>query len=73
MKKKIINLKLNGKLYKIYFYKKLTIQHLLAFFDFKFNLIVVEIDGKIVKKIFYNTTYLSNQNNIEVITIVGGG
>ena len=43
------------------------------FFNFKSNLVVVELNGKIIKKKFYKKVYLSNNSNIEVITIVGGG
>jgi sulfur carrier protein len=72
-KKEIINFTLNGKCYKIYCFKKLTIHHLLIFFNYNFNLIVIEYNGKILQKSFYQTTYLDNNNNIEIITIVGGG
>ena len=72
-KKQIINFNLNGRYYKIYYFRKLTIQHLLNFFNFKLNLVVVELNGKIIKKNFYKKVYLSNNSNIEVITIVGGG
>lgn len=73
LKKKIINLLLNGKHYKIYCSKKLTIQHLLTFFSYHSNFNIVEYNGKIIKKKFYKTTYLLNNSNVEIITVVGGG
>ena len=41
--------------------------------NYKLNLIVVEYDGKLIKKNFYKTTYILNNSNIEILTIVGGG
>lgn len=73
LKKKIINLLVNGKRHKIYFSKKLTIQHLLTFLSYNSNLNIVEYNGKIIKKNFYKTTYLLNNSNVEIITVVGGG
>lgn len=73
LKKKFINLRLNGKLHKIYSSKRLTIQHLLTFLSYSLTLNIVEYNGKIIKKKFYKTTYLVNNSNIEIITVVGGG
>jgi thiamine biosynthesis protein ThiS len=68
-----IELNLNGKYYKVFCPKKLTIYHLLIFFDFKLTLIAVEHNGKLIQQNCYKTTHLLNKSNIEIVTIVGGG
>ena len=73
LKNNYLKLNLNGKTYKIFCLKKLTIYHLLIFFNYKFNLIAVEYNGKLIQQNCYKTTYLLNNSNIEIVTIVGGG
>jgi thiamine biosynthesis protein ThiS len=72
-KKKVISFSINGEIYKISSFKKLTLQHLLVFLKYKLELVVIEYNGKIIKKNSYKTTYLLNNSNIEILTIVGGG
>lgn len=66
-------LTLNGKYFNIFHFQQLTLHHLLSFFNYKINLIVVEYNGRIISPNFYKKTYILNNSNIEIVTIVGGG
>lgn len=66
-------LTLNGKYLSIFHFQQLTLYHLLVFFNYKINLIVVEYNGRIISQNFYKKTYILNNTNIEIVTIVGGG
>lgn len=73
LKNKYLYLCINGKPYKISCLKKITLYHLLVFFNYNLDLIVVEYDGEIMLQNSYKIIYLLNDSHIEVVTIVGGG
>jgi len=52
---------------------KLTILDLLNYFDYNIDLLIVEHNHFICKKQNWNSTFVENDNIIEVVTIVGGG
>ena len=71
----LLSLSVNGLRYKIYMNKPSQIFDLLEFFNHQKELVIIEYNGRI-----YNNLELSNKNlylkqkdNIEIITIVGGG
>jgi thiamine biosynthesis protein ThiS len=64
---------LNGKQYKIISFSKITLFHIVKFFNFKLNLIVIEYDGKIIPMNKYKYIFIKNNINIEIVTVVGGG
>lgn len=63
--------KLNGK--DIEFKEKYTLLNLLEDNNFKNDFVVIEIDGEIIPKNSYETYFVKNGENIEVVTFVGGG
>ncbi len=62
---------LNGKKYKSE--KQLTISDLLKYFNYNLLAIVVEYNNYICLKENWEKTYISNNDKIEIVTIVGGG
>jgi len=62
---------LNGKVYISD--KTLTIADLLKYFNYNLSLIVVEYNFSICSKHKWEETYISNNDKIEIVTIVGGG
>lgn len=40
---------------------------------YKLEVVAVELNGKIVKKIDYNNTYLHDGDSVEIVSFVGGG
>lgn len=73
LKNKYIYVKINGKQYKVFCFQKITIYHLIMFFNYKLNLIAVEYNGVIIPENLYKLTSPINNSNIEIVTIVGGG
>lgn len=62
---------LNGVVYK---YKiDLTIHSLLTYLNFNTNLIVIDYNGSILQKEFWHQTNIKPNDNIEILTIAGGG
>nr|YP_010443993.1 thiamine biosynthesis protein S [Chattonella marina]UTE94880.1 thiamine biosynthesis protein S [Chattonella marina] len=64
---------LNGKQYKVRYFKKISLHHFLIFLGYKLNLIAVEYNGKIITRTQWKDIYLTNNINLEIVTIVGGG
>jgi len=52
---------------------KLTLLELLYYFDYNISLLVVEYNSFISNKKDWKQIVLSNNDKIEVVTIVGGG
>ena len=50
-----------------------TISSLLLYLGFKTDLIVVDYNGTILQKEFWHNTQLKTNDNIEILTIAGGG
>ena len=70
---KVLFLTLNGKRYKILGLKRISLYHFLIFGGYELNLIAVEYNGKIVSQNKWKYIYLTNNINLEIVTIVGGG
>lgn len=50
-----------------------TISDLLRYFNYNLSLIVVEYNNSICLKEKWEKTYISNNDKLEIVTIVGGG
>ena len=58
---------------KIFSRQSFTMKDLLVFFNLNTDLIVVEHNKIILPKILWEKTVVKNQDEIEFVTIVGGG
>ena len=52
---------------------QITIFEILIYFNCNISLFVLEYNGSICTEKNWNTIYISNNDRIELITIVGGG
>ena len=52
---------------------QLTIDDLLNIKNFTFKLLVIKVNGMLVKKDMYNSTFIHNGDNVAVIHLVSGG
>lgn len=52
---------------------RFTISELLNYFDYNRDLFILEHNNFICKKQKWDTTFIENNNKIEIISIVGGG
>lgn len=68
----MIKILYNGQNYFIYDHQ-VTILNLINYFNINSNILILEYNGVLLNKIFWNNTFLQNYDRIEVITIVGGG
>ena len=68
---KIINFFLNGE--KYYSNNRITLLELINYFNYNTSLLVLEYNNSICNKKNWNQIYLTNNDKIEIITIVGGG
>jgi len=66
-----INFFLNGE--KYYSNNRITLLELINYFNYNTSLLVLEYNNSICNKKNWNQIYLSNNDKIEIITIVGGG
>ena len=66
-----LNLTINGKSYKTK--STLTVFSLLLYLGFKLNLVVIDYNGTILPKEFWSKTFLREKDQIEILTIAGGG
>jgi len=64
---------LNGHKYKIFITEPIDIYHLLLFFSYQKELIIVEHNGKIYNDLIRTPKYIKQKDKFEIITIVGGG
>nr|YP_009694367.1 hypothetical protein Scana_140 [Hapterophycus canaliculatus]AXU40783.1 hypothetical protein Scana_140 [Hapterophycus canaliculatus] len=71
----LLSLSVNGLRYKIYMNKPSQIFDLLEFFNRQKELVIIEYNGKIYNdlELHNRLSYLKQRDNIEIITIVGGG
>lgn len=51
----------------------MSLEDLLVYLDFNINLVAVEYNKKVLTSDAFNRVLLNHQDNIEIITIVGGG
>ena len=68
----LISLYLNGERYKIFTSEPLQLVDLLEFFSYQKELVIIEHNGKITS-LLKSTKLIKQDDDIEVITIVGGG
>ena len=69
-----MEIKLNHKIEKIDTQKSsITVEELLAIKNFTFELIMVRINGALVKKENYSTQLITPGNDVQVIHVFGGG
>lgn len=68
---KIIEFFLNGQ--KYYIQDKITIFDLISYFDYNTSLLVLEHNNLICTKKNWNKIFVTNNDKIEIVTIVGGG
>ncbi len=64
---------LNNKTEEIEGHDEITVQELLDLKRFTFKLLVVKINGKVVKKKDYNKAVIRNNDNVSVIHLLAGG
>ena len=68
---KIQNFSLNGEKYKIN--SKLTILDLVNYFNYNASIIILEYNNLICNRKSWNRIFIKNKDQIEILTIVGGG
>jgi len=73
VKKFSTNFFFNGESYNLLSYKVFNLEDLIKFFNYKRNLVVVEYNGKIVHPQKWKKILLKKNDQIELVTIVGGG
>lgn len=52
---------------------KLTLMNLIDYFNYNTSLLVLEYNNFICNKDKWNSTFIKNNDKIELVTIVGGG
>nr|YP_010283318.1 Thiamine biosynthesis protein [Psammodictyon constrictum]ULD16437.1 Thiamine biosynthesis protein [Psammodictyon constrictum] len=62
---------LNGE--KYYIKQNINLLDLVAYFNYNNALLVLEYNKAICNKIYWKETFLQDQDQIEIVTIVGGG
>ena len=66
-----INFWLNGQIY--YTTKKQTLSNIIQYFNLNQSLLVLEHNGFVCNKKMWSEIFVSNDDQIEIVTIVGGG
>ena len=64
-------LKLNGIKYE--YINPLSLNELLNYLGFNRDVILIDYNGTIIQKQNWNAIKLQNQDNIEILTLAGGG
>ena len=67
----MIKIQLNGEIQELS--KRHNIDELLKIFSIDPNKVAVELNRTVVSKDKYVTTYVSNQDVVEIVTFIGGG
>lgn len=62
---------LNGE--KYYIKQDINLLDLVAYFNYNNALLVLEYNQSICNKIYWKEIFLQDQDQIEIVTIVGGG
>lgn len=62
---------LNGEFY--YTTQNITLLDLITYFNYNDSLLVLELNKLICNKKNWPNTFISDQDKIEIVTIVGGG
>ena len=66
-----MNLAINGVNYR--FSGSFTVLSLLKYLGFNTTLIVIDFNGTILSKEFWSQTQLKSNDNLEILTLAGGG
>lgn len=67
-----MNITLNNR--TEYFDKEsLTVQELLDIKNFTFKMLIIKLNGRLIKKHEYNSAIINNQDNVIVLHLVSGG
>lgn len=66
-----INIQINGEPFNCS--EPISLQFLLNYLDFNSERVAVELNDTLLPDTLFHSTYLSDQDKLEVITIVGGG
>ena len=64
---------LNNLTEKLPFNDSLTISELLEYKKFSFKMLVIKINGVLIKKDKYNTAYIKDGDIVDVIHLISGG
>ena len=67
----IIYFSLNGQSY--YSNQKLTVFDIITYFNYKDSLLVLELNQRVFNKKKWQQTFINDQDNLEIVSIVGGG
>ena len=68
-----LNFLLNGQKYFIHHKRIITLLDLIKYLNYENSLIIIEVNKKILYEKTWNNVNIKNNDQIEVITIVGGG
>ena len=68
-----MELKINGEIKSIENHEEFILEDLLVHLGYKPQLVVVELNGEIIKPNAWVSTKIKSGDCIEVVTIVGGG
>jgi thiamine biosynthesis protein ThiS len=67
-----MNITLNNR--SEYFDKEsLTVQELLQIKNFTFKMLIIKLNGKLIKKHEYNSAIINNKDDVTVLHLVSGG
>nr|YP_011007654.1 hypothetical protein V2497_pgp006 [Syringoderma abyssicola]WAM65083.1 hypothetical protein [Syringoderma abyssicola] len=64
---------LNGQKYKIFTNKPFSILDIIKFYNYQNQIIIIEHNKQIYNNLNKNSIQINNLDNLEIITIVGGG
>lgn len=67
-----MNITLNNR-HESFEAEKLTVQELLNLKNFTFKMLVVKINGKLIKKDSYSKAEIADGDNVTVLHLVSGG
>ena len=71
-KEKIMNIKLNNRP-ESFNTEQLTISQLLELKNYTFKMLVIKVNGRLVKKDKYDNCEIKNGDNVTVLHLVSGG
>lgn len=52
---------------------KLTVSEILAVKNFTFRMLVIKVNGKLIKKPQYDSTDVVNGDNVQILHMISGG
>jgi thiamine biosynthesis protein ThiS len=53
--------------------QQMSVQELLEVKNFSFRMLVIKVNGKLIKKNDYQTTFLSDGDDVMVLHLISGG